>query len=539
MCCFTSIFSKILKLNFIKNCDLNLKCIASSFVFLKKLQTIDDNTGIGNLLIPYDIDTTNDQANDEAIREIIIKANLGQPGQEVDNSDLYPQYCARFLVLIGFCFGTAMNGCVWISLVAITDEVRDAYKVSEFYLNMWSFVFMIMYLPCNFLANYTHETLGVRYGILVATIFTAIGAWFKIFVNLNFKFYIMLGNIFAAFAQPFFLNASAFLANTWFNEKWRTIATTIAGMSNSIGTATGMIFPTFFVKPPIDGDDDIAKYNRQGIRQNLIFQACFATLIALFWIIFVQNKPPIPPSASASAKREPFWASFKKLWGDKQFLKLMVCYALMNAVFGNIATLIGVITEKYGFGAKERGYFGMSYLIGGIIGMYFFGYILSKTKAYKILSGLTPLLTIGTIILFYCSLEYTHDDAMVLIISSAIVGSTILPSIPIWYEFAAEITFPVGEASSSGTMMLWGQFFSFTFGLICSTVIQRCQDNGHEKLGGFISLWILAVASFISCVFAYLIQPDFKRQNRENKPPTPKTIRKLSGDRLSERLSDA
>ena len=136
MCCFTSIFSKILKLNFIKKCDLNLKCIASSFVFLKKLQTIDDNTGIGNLLIPYDIDTTNDQANDEAIREIIIKANLGQPGQEVDNSDLYPQYCARFLVLIGFCFGAAMNGCVWISLVAITDEVRDAYKVSEFYLNM-------------------------------------------------------------------------------------------------------------------------------------------------------------------------------------------------------------------------------------------------------------------------------------------------------------------------------------------------------------------------------------------------------------------
>ena len=62
----------------------------------------------------------------------------------------------------------------------------------------------------------------------------------------------------------------------------------------------------------------------------------------------------------------------------------MVCYALMNAVFGNIATLIGVITEKYGFGAKERGYFGMFYLIGGITGPVYKSHLFNENSTSNI-----------------------------------------------------------------------------------------------------------------------------------------------------------
>lgn len=50
--------------------------------------------------------------------------------------EIYPQYPGRFLALIGFGLGSAMNGIVWISLVAVTDEVKNAFGVSEFFLNM-------------------------------------------------------------------------------------------------------------------------------------------------------------------------------------------------------------------------------------------------------------------------------------------------------------------------------------------------------------------------------------------------------------------
>lgn len=181
--------------------------------------------------------------------------------------------------------------------------------------------------------------------------------------------------------------------------------TSIASMSNSMGTAFGMIFPTFFVTQS-HGDPRIEEDNRHGIRSNLIIQAIAASVFMIFCWILVQNKPPKPPSASASMKREPFFNSLKVLAKDIQFLKLMVCYGCMNAVFGNVATLIGELTSDYGFNASQRGIFGMLYLVGGVVGANIFGLILARTKAYKTLAALIPALTIGTIALFYFTLSF-------------------------------------------------------------------------------------------------------------------------------------
>lgn len=204
--------------------------------------------------------------------------------------------------------------------------------------------------------------------------------------------------------------------------------TSIASMSNSMGTAFGMIFPTFFVKEA-HGDAQINADNRDGIKLNLLIQAIAATLFLVFGFIFVQNKPPMPPSASASVKREPFFKSLVALIKDIQFLKLMVCYGLMNAIFGNFATLVGELTAAYGFEASKRGIFGMLYLVGGVIGANIFGFILAKTKAYRILAACIPALTIGTIALFYLTLGV--KEFAVTCIGTFMVGFTVLPAIPV------------------------------------------------------------------------------------------------------------
>lgn len=113
------------------------------------------------------------------------------------------------------------------------------------------------------------------------------------------------------------------------------------------------------------------------------------------------------------------------------------------------------------------------------------GYILAKTKAYKLLAALIPLTTIGSIALFYFTLNF--EVFAITCIASFIIGGTILPAIPVCYEFAAEITFPVGEASSSGTMMLCGQLISFTLGMIISTILSNFEKREQGKTGGFIS----------------------------------------------------
>lgn len=46
----------------------------------------------------------------------------------------------------------------------------------------------------------------------------------------------------------------------------------------------------------------------------------------------------------------------------------------------------------------------MLYLVGGVIGANIIGYILAKTKAYKLLATLIPATTIGTIAILYFTL---------------------------------------------------------------------------------------------------------------------------------------
>lgn len=76
-------------------------------------------------------------ASDLTTSSAITPTELHASSQLV-GKDMYKmkEYPSRWLAFIGFSLGSAINGVVWISLVAITDEVEEAYGVDSFFLNM-------------------------------------------------------------------------------------------------------------------------------------------------------------------------------------------------------------------------------------------------------------------------------------------------------------------------------------------------------------------------------------------------------------------
>lgn len=77
--------------------------------------------------------------------------------------------------------------------------------------------------------------------------FTCAGMWIKTLINIS-AYFLLVGNTLGGIGQPFFLNASALLAATWFSEGSRALVTTVASMANNLGNIFGSLFPTFFVK---------------------------------------------------------------------------------------------------------------------------------------------------------------------------------------------------------------------------------------------------------------------------------------------------
>lgn len=78
-------------------------------------------------------------------------------------------------------------------------------------------LYMIMYIIVNFFSNWVLDTKGIRVGVLIGTLLTAVGAFFRCFINTSFSF-VVFGQMLCATGQPFILNAPAKISTFWFNK---------------------------------------------------------------------------------------------------------------------------------------------------------------------------------------------------------------------------------------------------------------------------------------------------------------------------------
>ena len=62
---------------------------------------------------------------------------------------------------------------------------------------MMSYSFMVLFLPMNFPCVYVTERHGLRTGVILGVVITALGLWTRCLVNVSFS-YCLLGNIIMA-----------------------------------------------------------------------------------------------------------------------------------------------------------------------------------------------------------------------------------------------------------------------------------------------------------------------------------------------------
>jgi len=300
------------------------------------------------------------------------------------------------------------------------------------------------------------------------------------------------------------LNAPAKVGSRWFGKNSRGSATSIASIANSFGVAIGFLLPMLFVKPSYPNDEYEAA--RSDIRSYVIFEAVLITILGIIVLALFKDKPPTPPSASAGSVHEDFKESVKHLFTNRNYLYLLLSFACMNALFNTLGSVIGVIVANYGFTSNDSSIFGTAYLLSGIVGAAIAGVILDKTKKYKLLLIISSAIS-GVGLLLFCLVLQTSNFAIVFI-SITVVGFGMLAILPIGFELACEITFPIGEAMSSGCLMTAGQIL----GIAMVFLIDHLVSIGSNTIANFL----LVVLCFIGTITAMFIKEDLKRMRNDN-----------------------
>lgn len=96
--------------------------------------------------------------------------------------------------------------------------------------------------------------------------------------------------------------------------------------------------------------------------------------------------------------------------------------------------------------------------------------------------------------------------------TSALLGFFMTGYLPVGFEFAAELTYPEPEGTSSGILNAGAQVFGITFTILYSELL--------DTFGDIAANLVMAIFLVVGTIITSLIKSDLRRQNA-HAPSTP------------------
>lgn len=375
----------------------------------------------------------------------------------------YSTVQARWGVLALFSFGSLMNQCVWISFAPIRAETQAAYGVDGWAVDTLSLCYMILYPVVTLPASYTLGRRGLRGGVVVGSLLTALGCVLRAASVLvaaapafseasgpppegapphwrQAKFLVLLaGQALAAAGQPFFTNAPPLLAATWFAADERAIADAMATLSATVGAAVGMVVPAL----------------APSIPSLLVAELVVAGVAFILILRLLPGQPSRAPSPSAAVPRTNFCRGIAEVWTKPGFLPTLVAFGVGLGSFNALATLVEPLVAAFGFSADDASAFGAGVVVFGILGAGWTSSMADRRRNYARLLLVCYGVSLGAMLSLPSALESAHFTRVFAVLG--LLGAAMMSVLPLSYELCAEVVFPLSEAIPTGLLMTAGQ----------------------------------------------------------------------------------
>lgn len=353
-------------------------------------------------------------------------------------------YPYRWVVVAVFALLNAVVQLNWIAFAPITGQAALFYGVSELKIGLMSMSFMIVYIIACLPASYLIDSLGIRMGIGIGAALTGIFGLLRGFYASSYTI-VTVSQFGLALGQPFVLNGITAVGASWFPVEERATAAGIPVLAQFVGIIVAMA-----VTPLLT--------SAHGITGMLLFYGILSGVIALLFCVFMKEEPPTSPAREGVGEHFSFFEGIRDLFRNRDMLLMLLLFFIGLGMFNAVTTWIEQIVHPRGFTAEQAGMAGAIMMFAGIIGAIVFPLFsdrLRKRKGFLILAmaGSIP----GLAGIAFAQSFFT------LALSAALFGLFFMSAGPIGYQYSAEISFPVPEATSQGLIVLAGQISGIIF----------------------------------------------------------------------------
>lgn len=412
----------------------------------------------------------------------------------------------RWVVLFFFCMFNLTNNLQWITFATIVEPTREMFNCTSFEVNSLAWIYAALYVviavPCSSL----YDRLGLRNAMIIGAALNAIGALGKLGAVPIANFWLLfVFQFISAAAQCFTLGVPPMVAASWFGTKERTLATSLAALSNILGAAVGFPVPPAIVT----GGSGLAAqfYTMFAIEGGL----CLFTLLGI--VLFVADGPPSAPCVSSRVRGEPVAVipTLKTLLTNKNFCVLALIMGFSNGVYGGLSTIMAQVNQPFGISNSQTGWIGFIASGGSILGSILIGMLIDRLRKYKIpLLVLNFLITamIGAVLLSFAYDFHPLPSAYVYYTMMQAIESCVCAVV---FEYSVELTFPVPEALSGTVLMVLPCLFNFIIVMSSSFIIG---DNPDEKTA-LVALGICVGVSAAATLVTFVLKERLRRVELE------------------------
>jgi len=371
----------------------------------------------------------------------------------------------RWYVLTTYTFMAAMQGMTWAVPGVVQPTMQAVYGVSadtvQLLLNYGPVFYLLFAVP----TAWGIDRFGIRGSTWVGIILVLIANVMRLGANDASTLSVVLVHlsfVLNAIAGPMAMGIPSKLAEEWFPPLERTTATAIAALGNQSGTV--VLYVLVPVLCPDTTASDILHLNA--------FLAGLSILNALMAFAYLPNHPPTPPSASAAMSRREgeevgvtlasLARAMRSMLCNGPYMAILTAYSLVLGMANTVGALITANLMQVGGNQAIAGWVGF----GGNLGSLVVGVtVAALTDRLKARSGALKAVLVGSTTLAGLSFglyAVCLSGAMASVLPTgpglltltafAYAASSIFTgvAIPLYFDLAAELTYPLPE----GTMLM-------------------------------------------------------------------------------------
>lgn len=380
----------------------------------------------------------------------------------------------RFVILILFMLVTAMNQLLWISFAPVTGQAAAFYGVSNLAIGLLSLVFMVVFIVVSIPASWILDTYGIRLGVGIGAVLTGGFGLLRGFLAKDYTG-VLISQIGIAVGQPFILNAIAKVSGRWFPVRERATATGLGSLAMYAGIFAGLALTPVLVV-------------RTSLPTALLVYGAAAAASAVLFLLFSRERPPHPVGPE---ERSLVFDGVRSMLKNRGFLILLALFFIGLGAFNAVTTWIEDIVRPRGFSVEQAGLAGGMMVVGGIVGALIIPALSDRLRRrvpfiLLALAGSLPGL-----------LGVTYATGYGLLLASSFaLGAFLLSSGPLGFQYAAEITHPAPEGTSSGLLLLAGQVSGIAF--IVGMDALRAPATGAMTASLLVLVGLLAVGLLLA-----------------------------------------